>query len=146
MSATEDFLSTTEEREIVDAIVKAEQQTSGEIRVHIEEHSDLPALERAQEVFKTLNMHKTSARNGVLFYIGVKDRHFAIIGDDGIDKVVPYDFWESTKKIVIDQFKQNQFKEGLIQGILQTGKQLKFFFPYQGKDDVNELPNEISRS
>lgn len=146
MSATEDFLSTTEEREIVDAIVKAEQQTSGEIRVHIEEHSDLPALERAQEVFKTLNMHKTSARNGVLFYIGVKDRHFAIIGDDGIDKVVPYDFWESTKKVVIDQFKQNQFKEGLIQGILQTGKQLKFFFPYQGKDDVNELPNEISRS
>ncbi|MBA5793392.1 TPM domain-containing protein [Flavobacterium sp. xlx-214] len=146
MSATEDFLSTTEEREIVDAIVKAEQQTSGEIRVHIEEHSHLPALERAQEVFKTLNMHKTSARNGVLFYIGVKDRHFAIIGDDGIDKVVPYDFWESTKKVVIDQFKQNQFKEGLIQGILQTGKQLKFFFPYQGKDDVNELPNEISRS
>jgi len=146
MSITEDFLSATEEHEIVEAIVKAEQQTSGEIRVHIEEHSDLPALERAQELFKTLDMHKTSARNGVLFYIGVKDRHFAIIGDDGIDKVVPYDFWESIKKIVIDHFKQNQFKEGLIQGILQTGKQLKFFFPFQGKKDINELPNEISRS
>lgn len=145
MSITEDFLSTAEEREIVEAIVKAEQQTSGEIRVHIEEHSDLPVLDRAQEVFKMLDMHKTNARNGVLFYIGVQDRHFAIIGDDGIDKVVPYDFWESTKKTVLDHFKQNMFKEGLIKGILQTGKQLKHFFPYEGNDDINELPNEISR-
>lgn len=145
MSITEDFLSTAEEREIVDAIVKAEQQTSGEIRVHIEEHSDLPVLDRAQEVFKMLDMHKTNARNGVLFYIGVQDRHFAIIGDDGIDQVVPYDFWESTKKTVLDHFKQNMFKEGLIKGILQTGKQLKHFFPYEGNDDINELPNEISR-
>ncbi len=145
MSLTEDFLSTSEEQEIVAAIVKAEKETSGEIRVHIEEHSDLPVLERAQEVFKMLEMHKTSARNGVLFYIGVKDRHFAIIGDDGIDAVVPYDFWEATKKTVIDHFKTSNFKQGLIAGILHTGKQLKQFFPYHGKDDVNELPNEISR-
>ena len=146
MSLTEDFLNASEEREIVDAIVKAEQQTSGEIRVHIEDHSDLPVLERAQEVFNMLNMHKTNARNGVLFYIGVKDRHFAIIGDDGIDKVVPYDFWESTKKVVIDHFKANQHKKGLIEGILKTGNQLRHFFPHEGANDANELPNEISRS
>ena len=145
MSITEDFLSSSEEQEIVAAIVKAEKETSGEIRVHIEEHSDLPVLERAQEVFKMLKMHKTSARNGVLFYIGVKDRHFAIIGDDGIDAVVPYDFWENTKKTVIDHFKANNFKQGIIAGILQSGKQLKHFFPYNGKDDVNEVPNVISR-
>ena len=146
MSLTEDFLNASEEREIVDAIVKAEQQTSGEIRVHIEDHSDLPVLERAQEVFNMLNMHKTNARNGVLFYIGVKDRHFAIIGDDGIDKVVPYDFWEITKKVVIDHFKANQYKKGLIEGILKTGNQLRHFFPHEGTNDANELPNEISRS
>lgn len=146
MSITEDFLSSSEEQEIVAAIAKAEQQTSGEIRVHIEEHSDLPVLERAQEVFDLLKMHQTNARNGVLFYIGVKDRHFAIIGDDGIDKVVPYDFWESTKKTVLDHFKANQYKEGLIKGILKTGNQLKHFFPYQGDTDTNELPNEISKS
>ena len=127
MSITEDFLSTFDEQEIIQAIAEAEKETSGEIRVHIEEHSDLPVLERAQEVFKTLNMHKTSARNGVLFYIGVKDRHFAIIGDDGIDKVVPYDFWESTKKKVIEHFKMHHFKQGIIAGILHTGKQLKTF-------------------
>nr|WP_298000752.1 TPM domain-containing protein [uncultured Flavobacterium sp.] len=145
MSITEDFLSAEEEKEIIDAIVEAESQTSGEIRVHIEEHSDLPVLDRAQEVFKMLEMHKTSARNGVLFYIGVKDRHFAIIGDDGIDAVVPYDFWEITKQKVIEHFKMNSFKQGLIAGILHTGKQLKNFFPSHGKEDINELPNEISR-
>ncbi|WKW47060.1 TPM domain-containing protein [Myroides sp. JBRI-B21084] len=145
MSITEDFLSTTEEQEIVAAIVLAEKETSGEIRVHIEDHSNLPVLERAQQVFKMLNMHKTSARNGVLFYVGVKDRHFAIIGDNGIDAVVPYDFWEATKKKVLDHFKTNQYKQGLIAGILHTGKQLKYFFPYQGANDINELPNEISR-
>lgn len=145
MSATEDFLSQTEEQEIVAAIVQAEKETSGEIRVHIEEFSDLPVLERAQQVFKILQMHKTSARNGVLFYVAVKNRQFAIIGDNGIDAVVPYDFWEATKKKVIDHFKTNQFKQGLIAGILHTGKQLKHFFPYQGTNDINELPNEISR-
>lgn len=145
MSATEDFLSQTEEQEIVAAIVQAEKETSGEIRVHIEEFSDLPVLERAQQVFKILQMHKTSARNGVLFYVAVKNRQFAIIGDNGIDAVVPYDFWEATKKKVIDYFKTNQFKQGLIAGILHTGKQLKHFFPYQGTNDINELPNEISR-
>lgn len=145
MSATEDFLSQTEEQEIVAAIVQAEKETSGEIRVHIEEFSDQPVLERAQQVFKILQMHKTSARNGVLFYVAVKNRQFAIIGDNGIDAVVPYDFWEATKKKVIDHFKTNQFKQGLIAGILHTGKQLKHFFPYQGTNDINELPNEISR-
>ena len=146
MSITEDFLSTAEEQEIVNAISIAEQQTSGEIRVHIEAHSDLPVLDRAQQVFSHLEMHKTSARNGVLFYIGVQDRSFAIIGDKGIDAVVPYDFWESTKKLVVQHFKENQFKNGLVAGILQTGKQLKNFFPYNETDDINELPNEISRS
>lgn len=145
MSVTENFLSSSEEQEIIKAIALAENETSGEIRVHIEEHSDLPTLDRAKEVFKMLNMHKTNARNGVLFYIGVKDRHFAIIGDEGIDAVVPYDFWESTKEKVISHFKLNQFKEGLIAGIIHTGKQLKHFFPNDNLNDKNELPNEISR-
>lgn len=145
MSLTEDFLNAAEEEEIVAAIVKAEKETSGEIRVHIEDHSDLPVLDRAREVFKMLQMHKTSARNGVLFYVGVKDRHLAIIGDEGIDRAVPYDFWESTKELVVKRFKENRFKDGLIAGVLHTGKQLKQFFPYNRTEDENELPNEISR-
>ena len=145
MSKTEDFLSKTEEQEIVHAIVEAEKNTSGEIRVHIEEHTEKSPLERAQEVFFELKMDETQDRNGVLFYICVSDKKFAIIGDEGIDKVVEADFWDCTKDVVIANFKEGNYKKGLVEGILRAGERLKQYFPYQS-DDTNELSNEISRS
>ena len=144
MSKTEDFLSKVEEQEIVQAIVEAEKNTSGEIRVHIEEHSEKSPLERAQEVFFELQMNETQERNGVLFYVCVADKKFAIIGDEGIDKVVASDFWNATKEVVISNFKNKAFKKGLVDGIIKAGDSLKEHFPYQS-DDTNELSNEISR-
>lgn len=144
MSKTEDFLTKEEEQEIVQAIVTAEKNTSGEIRVHIEETSEKPPLERAKEVFFTLEMYKTEARNGVLFYIGVANKGFAILGDEGINKVVETDFWDCTKDLVLEHFKNKEFKKGLVEGVLRAGEKLKHYFPYQS-DDTNELSNEISK-
>lgn len=144
MSKVEDFLTPAEEQEIVQAIAMAEKNTSGEIRVHIEEHSETPPIARAQEVFDYLKMYKTEARNGVLFYVGVADKQFAIIGDIGIDDVVESDFWDSTKDLVIENFKAKKYKEGLVQGIHRAGERLKNFFPFES-DDTNELSNEISK-
>lgn len=144
MSKVEDFLTTAEEQEIVQAIALAEKNTSGEIRVHIEKHSETPPIARAQEVFDYLKMYKTEARNGVLFYVGVDDHNFAIIGDIGIDDVVEDDFWDCTKDIVIENFKNKKYKDGLVTGIQRAGERLKEFFPYQS-DDSNELSNEISK-
>ena len=145
MSKTEDFLSKAEEQEIVQAIVEAEKNTSGEIRVHIEEHTEKLPLERAQEVFFKLKMDETQDRNGVLFYVCVSDKKFAIIGDKGINEAVESDFWDCTKDTVIANFKEGNFKKGLVEGILRAGERLKKYFPYQS-DDTNELSNEISRS
>ena len=145
MSKHTNFLSKVEEQEIVQAIVEAEKNTSGEIRVHIEEHSEKSPLDRAQEVFFELKMDKTQDRNGVLFYICVSDKKFAIIGDKGINDVVESDFWDCTKDIVIANFKEGNFKKGLVEGILKAGQRLKHYFPYQS-DDTNELSNEISRN
>lgn len=144
MAKTEAFLSKEDEQEIVQAIVSAEKNTSGEIRVHIEERSEKAPLDRAQEVFFELHMNETKDRNGVLFYVGVADKKFAIIGDEGIDKVVESDFWDCTKDIVISNFKEANFKNGLVEGVLRAGDRLKKYFPYQS-DDVNELSNEISK-
>lgn len=144
MSQTEDFLTKSEEQEIVQAIVEAEKNTSGEIRVHLEEHSDKDPLVRAQEVFFKLKMNETKARNGVLIYIGVKDKHLAIIGDEGINKVVENDFWSCTKDIIIANFKEGNYKKGLVEGILRAGEQLQKYFPFLS-DDTNELTNEISK-
>ena len=145
MSKTEDFLSKAEEQEIVQAIIEAEKNTSGEIRVHLEEHTEKSPLERAQEVFFELKMDETQDRNGVLFYICVSDKKFAILGDKGINEAVESDFWDCTKDTVIANFKEGNFKKGLVEGILRAGERLKKYFPYQS-DDTNELSNEISRS
>ena len=145
MAKTAAFLSKEEEQEIVQAIVEAEKNTSGEVRVHIEKHSNKTPLERAQEVFFELKMEATNDRNGVLFYVSVTDKKFAIIGDQGINELVATDFWDTTKEIVIAHFKNGNFKTGLVEGILSAGNQLKAYFPYQS-DDEDELSNEISKS
>ena len=144
MSQIEDFLSHSEEQEIIEAIRQAEDNTSGEIRVHIERHDYGNAEKRALEVFHFLKMDNTKLQNGVLIYVAVEDRDFVICGDKGINDVVPNNFWDSTRDIIQNQFKVGNFKQGLVDGILKTGKQLEAHFPWH-YGDQDELPNEISK-
>lgn len=137
------FFSKEEQQKIVAAIKEAELNTSGEIRVHIENHCKKETLERAAEVFYDLKMNQTAARNGILFYLAVKDHKFAVIGDEGINKNVEHDFWNDIKDQMIFNFKENKFADGLVAGISKCGERLKEYFPYQS-DDVNELSDEIS--
>ena len=144
MSKVEEFLTKAEEQEIVEAIGIAEKNTSGEIRVHIEKENAIAPLDRAMEVFRNLNMENTQERNGVIIYVAVKSKHFAIYGDKGINDIVGADFWNSTKDTMANQFQNGNFKQGLIDGILKAGEQLRTHFPHQD-DDTNELSNEISK-
>ena len=138
-----DLFSEEAHQQIVNAIEAAELNTSGEIRVHIENKCKIEVLDRAAYIFKYLEMHKTALRNGVLFYLSVNDKKFAVIGDAGINKKVPADFWNEVKDVVVRNFKQEKFTEGLIEGIQLAGLQLKEHFPYQS-NDKNELRNEVS--
>jgi uncharacterized membrane protein len=144
MSKVEDFLTQEEEQAIVEAIRVAEKNTSGEIRVHIEKTTSMDPYERAMEVFHQLKMDETELKNGVLIYLAVEDRHFVICGDKGINDLVADDFWNTTKEIMKNHFKNGNFKQGLIDGILMAGEQLQKYFPWQ-QGDTNELSNEISR-
>jgi len=141
----EEFLTPEEELRIIKAIQEAEKNTSGEIRVHLESINQEPSMQHAWEVFEQIGMHHTQQRNGVLFYIDINHNVFTIIGDEGINQKVPENFWDDITQTVIDQFKKGSYAEGLVQGILKVGQQLKTYFPYQ-LDDVNELPDEISKN
>jgi len=143
MSKTEDFLTPEEEQEIINAIQEAEQNTSGEIRIHIERGSKKDAFERAKEVFHLLKMDNTKLQNGVLIYLAIENRTFAICGDKGINDVVAVDFWDSTKDVMQSHFRKKNFKKGLIEGVLKAGEQLQKYFPWE-KGDVNELSDDIS--
>ena len=144
MSKVDYFLTKEEEQVIVEAIGKAEKATSGEIRVHIEKTTSLAPFDRALEVFYGLKMNETNEQNGVLIYLAVEDKTFAICGDKGINDVVADDFWDNTKNIMGNHFKNGNFKQGLIDGILEAGQQLKSYFPHQ-ENDTDELSNEISK-
>jgi len=137
------FFSKEQQAQILAAVKEAEKETSGEIRVHIESSLNGDVLDRAAWLFKKLSMDKTAARNGVLFYLAVKDRKFAIIGDSGINSKVQTGFWNEISELLGKNFKEGKFTEGLSQGIIKAGEQLKTHFPYQ-EDDINELPDEIS--
>lgn len=137
------YFTEADQLQISNAIRVAETNTSGEIRVHVETKCAGDVLDRAAYIFEKLEMHKTALRNGVLFYLAVEDRKFAILGDAGINQKVPENFWESTKEVVIEKLKEGKMSEGLSKGIVKAGEQLKTHFPYQ-KDDVNELSDDIS--
>ena len=137
------LISEKEQQLIVESVEAAERFTSGEIRVCVEKTCSEAVLDRAANYFHKLGMNKTAQRNGVLIYISTEDRQFAIIGDVGINKRVPRDFWNSTKEAMLERFKANDMAGGICAGIKLAGEQLHTFFPYLD-GDVNELPNEIS--
>lgn len=138
-----EFLGKENEKLIMAAIERAERQTSGEVRVHIESKCKGEVLDRAAWLFKKLGMQATKDRNGVLVYLSVNDRKFAVIGDSGINKVVPDGFWDGIKELMAWHFTKGGFAEGLIKGVEMAGQQLKQYFPCLA-DDVNELSDEIS--
>jgi len=138
-----DFFTKEDKEEILAAIQAAEKNTSGEIRVHIEKRCKGDLLDRAAFIFSKLDMHKTELRNGVLFYLAIDDRKFAVLGDKGINAVVSNDFWQSISEHMTELFKNKLFTKGLSEGIRMAGKQLAEKFPYQ-ENDQNELSDEIS--
>jgi uncharacterized membrane protein len=135
---------TEDEQQLIQkAVADAEKNTSGEIRVCIEKTCSDNPLDRAAKYFAQLEMHKTKLRNGVLIYVATVDRKFAVIGDVGINNVVPTDFWDSTKDAMLSQFKYGNLVEGIVTGITQAGNQLKKYFPHL-LNDKNQLPDDIA--
>jgi len=137
------FFTQDQKLAITKAITQSELQTSGEIRVHIDSNCEVNVLDSATVIFRKLKMHKTELRNGVLFYLAVTDKKFAILGDKGINEKVPENFWDNIKELMLDYFKKQQFTEGLCKGIEMAGEKLKTHFPLQS-NDTNEITNEIS--
>jgi uncharacterized membrane protein len=138
-----EFFTKDQQEQIRNAIKEAEGQTSGEIRVHIETYLTGDVMDRAAWIFKKIGMHATTERNGVLFYLAVRNKRFAIIGDAGINEKVPDGFWDNIRKKIEMNFSEGKFAEGLIEAILMAGRKLGEHFPGKA-GDINELPDEIS--
>ncbi|HEY9195307.1 MAG TPA: TPM domain-containing protein [Mucilaginibacter sp.] len=132
-----------EQQRIRKGIEEAESRSSGEIRVCIEKKCSEEVLDRAAKYFYQLNMHKTALRHGILIYVATVDRKFAIIGDAGINQVVPANFWDETKEQMLNHFKYGDIVEGIVTGLKIAGEQLQKYFPHNA-GDINELPDDIA--
>ncbi len=139
------FFTDEEQGRIIEEIRLAEKQTSGEIRIHLDRRAGKDVLQKAQTVFTRLGMNRTQHRNGVLIYLATDHRKFAILGDEGIHRVVPENYWEDIKDEMQKHFREGKFCEGICFGIRQVGEKLRAYFPVE-KDDQDELPNTISES
>jgi len=138
-----DIFTEADQQQIRNAIQEAELSTSGEVKIHIERKLKENVMDRASYVFEQLDLHETKLRNGVLIYLAIESKEFAILGDAGINQKVPKGFWDSTSLKMLEAFKSGDFVGGLIAGIKEAGLQLKAHFPYQ-KGDINELSDDIS--
>lgn len=139
----EKFLTAEQQETVVAAVRLAEGGTSGEIRIHIDGECEGDPIKRAEEVFFRLGMNRTERRNGVLIYLACNSKVFAIIGDKGINDIVPEGFWDSVLNQMKAFFSKGLFAEGLSAAAAMVGQKLQAFFPIQS-DDVNEQPDEIS--
>ncbi|MBP1712544.1 MAG: hypothetical protein H6Q42_747 [Deltaproteobacteria bacterium] len=137
------FFTSEEQRRIVDEIQRAEDRTSGEIRVYLDCCTPADVVGKARQIFVKLGMTKTRHRNGVLIYLATDHKKFAILGDEGIHQVVPGDYWKTVKDKMQKHFRQGRFSEGICLGVREIGEKLKVHFPFE-KGDVNELPDQIS--
>jgi uncharacterized membrane protein len=137
------FFEEEEQKLIVRAIKKAEEQTSGEIRVHLAGFCFGDELKAAQKIFSKLKMHETRERNGILIYIAPLNRKIAVIGDVGIHEKLGNEFWNGLVKEVIRKLQANRRAEAIAQCVEECGRQLAHFFP-RSAGDKNELSNNIS--
>ena len=137
-----EFLSQIDHDRIVAAIQSAEEQTSGEIRVHVQRRVGTNIRMFAEKTFERLGMTKTALRNGVLLFIATEPRQFVILGDRGINEKVPAGFWDEIAAKLTIRFKSGQFTDGIVEAIAAAGDHLKRYFP-RAAGDENELPDEI---
>lgn len=137
------FFSRKEKKQILEAVREAEENTSGEIRVHLEHKAHGPVYGHAQKVFRRIGMTQTAQRNGVLIFLATGNKKFAVLGDVGINEKVPEGFWNDVAMIMQEHFKENKFAEGISEAVRRIGEKLKTYFPYQA-NDKNELSDNIS--
>ena len=138
-----DFIPSEGQRRIADAITAAERQTTGEICVHVTPRCRGDVMKRAARTFNRLHLYTTKRRNAVLIFVAYEDRKFAILGDTGINAVVPRGFWDGEVEELTNYLKAGRPVDGLCAIIARMGERLSEYFPGE-RDDENELSNEVT--
>ncbi len=141
----DELLPPEQRHRIADAITAAERLTSGEICVHATPHCNGNVMDAAARAFNRLRLYRTERRNAVLIYVVYIDRKLAVLGDTGINAVVPDGYWDDVVARLAARLAGGHATDGLCEAIADIGHKLESFFP-ANRNDVNELSNEVTYS
>jgi putative membrane protein len=97
---------------------------------------------QAMRVFYEKGLHRTRDGNGILIFISLLERKVWILGDRGINAVIPAERWVALASALSSGIRQGQLTEALVAVIAEMGDILRQHFPSR-RDDVNELPDLI---
>jgi uncharacterized membrane protein len=137
------LISPEEQNRLLDKIARIEKHSSGEVRIHVTDRKVKDPLEAARRTFTSLGMAATRRRNGVLVFLSLPSRRFAIVGDEGIDRVTPAEYWETLRDGLAGRFATGEYCEGLLEILDRVEAVLVQHFPYE-RGDVDELSDELS--
>jgi len=96
--------------------------------------------QRAMHLFYEKGLQRTRDENGILIYISLLERKVWILGDRGINAVIPPERWSTLATTLSSGIRQGQLTESLTGVIEEMGEILRQHFPLRA-DDVNELPD-----
>jgi uncharacterized membrane protein len=137
------LITPEDQNRLLDKIARIEKHSSGEVRIHVADRRVRDPLREAHRVFTSLGMSATRRRNGVLVFLSLPSRKFAIVGDEGIDRVTPADYWDDLRDRLAAHFAAGRFCDGLLEILDRVEAVLAEHFPYE-RGDVDELPDDIS--
>ena len=137
---TRRLLSDADFDAITAVIARAEAQTSGQIKVHLERRvhgrtSD--ALARAKQVFAHLELHLAAERHAVLIYLALGDRKLAIIGDAGIHAHVGDEYWSAIRDHMVTNLRAGAPREAIVGAVNEVGRVLREHFPRRPGDSMD---------
>jgi len=107
MDNPKDIFNEKEKKLITEAINLIESKTTCKIKIYVGKKSGSNPLMDARKIFENFGMKGLKDKNGVIFFITVKDKKLAIFGDDGINSKVGEIFWKNMRDAIIEKFKNN---------------------------------------
>ena len=139
---TKFFLNQLDDASIAAAIARAEQLSSGEIRVCVSHRHRLDALGSAERRFFQLHMERTPQRNAVLIYFAPLAQTFALWGDIGIHDKCGVEFWQSLAMKIAPRLEGGSFNMAVHEAIQEVARMLEQHFP-RNASDHHHLPNTV---
>ncbi len=115
---------------IVQAIGEAEAGTTGEIHVRLSKRLfERDPLQRAQNLFRKLDLGRTQHRNAVLIYVNLRRRKFAVLGDEGMHKAVGPLYWNELARELKQALLSTHPEVAIAHAVRHVGEVMRKHFP-----------------